>query len=270
MKKFKRLCPDANIKERALRASFMFYSLYNRKMAVNYHINTRTMKKILMLAAFALTAGTVQAQEETMNSQRPMPIRAEARVDMGAARVEMRTGATTTRETMQERAVEKRQEVEVRKETRASSTDAGIEARKENVEGRMEKRASTTEMLVEARKEKLEDRLSNIQKNLTTTLERSLVRLTEIKTKIEARITKIEAEGGDATAARESLASAEVKLTAANSAIGAVADIEITEGDVKLSFEAFKVAASAARTAVRDFQKSLMDTIQALKPVTVN
>ncbi len=109
---------------------------------------------------------------------------------------------------------------------------------------------------------------AKIQKTLDKSSERltqELARFRQIQTKIESRLTKLDAEGASTTDARIVLANAITKLSQAETSIKALADVQISKDDPRSSTEAVKTAIMAAQDALKSAHQALMDVLPAMK-----
>lgn len=105
------------------------------------------------------------------------------------------------------------------------------------------------------------------RENALARLDAAVLRITNLKVKVVAEIAKLEAKGVDVSSAKNSVATAETKLTAANEKIAEINTLlsasinELVKGDkTKL-----RTLGQDTETLIKDAHLALIDAIKSLK-----
>lgn len=200
--------------------------------------------------------------------------------------------AQERREKAEEHRAEFKANIEERKDQIASSTDARRAEFRENVGERRAQFASSTaerwgewkEKMGERRAnfasttalrkanlaENIKERVLNRAEHAAGLLDAMIARLNGLALRIESRITLLNEDGVDTSAAEAALADA---VTAVDEAESAVADLKagftaaLESENPREALQALKPTGEAAKTAIREAHQALMEAVKALPKV---
>jgi hypothetical protein len=220
----------------------------------NQHMK-KTILFITTLAFAILGASVASAQEVTVSA-----------VDANGNEVEVKAqvrpmDASAKREALKAEIELKKGELKDRK---ATSSRAEMKAKATSTRADMKAQASSTRAEI---KEKAADRVATTISKATEQLNEAILRLEEHAAKIDSRLDKFEAEGGVTTAPRAELASAELKITAAKTAVSAIASVEVSSTSPKTTIDSVKKAARDAQKSIQEAKQALMKAIPAMKGI---
>ncbi len=163
---------------------------------------------------------------------------------------------------------------------RASTTEKRLENRQNNIERIMAKIASSTASTTASttkKLDKLNDRLQKQQDQMAKVKDRLVNKelkitdvLGQIASKIQARITILEGNGLDLTAAKAKLADASVSIetmTVEENNLATLVNTEITDANQTQLFTDIKTEQDKIRTLARTTQALLVDTVKEIAKV---
>jgi hypothetical protein len=177
-------------------------------------------------------------------------IRQDARGQVKVLRAEMKTAASSTRADIKDI----RKDMRVASGTKKMDLKTEIENRKEDLANR---RASTTEAVKTVR-------FNETMKLSQTHLTQEVSRLSDIKAKIDTRLTKFDTQGVSTVAVRADLALAVTAIADAQTKISAAGSVQLTT-DTKASADAVRQAVKDAQTAINAAQTALMKVVSDMK-----
>lgn len=143
-------------------------------------------------------------------------------------------------------------------EARRASTTERIQEMRANM---MMRKASSTERRVEMQQGLAKRKAENVARVIKATIER----LEKIILRIESRIAKVEAQGGDTSESKAFVAAAKVNLADAKLAVDAFASLDLTSDKASENFEKVRVAAAEAKEYIRSAHQNLMMAVRSLK-----
>lgn len=120
---------------------------------------------------------------------------------------------------------------------------------------------NSTERRVEMQQDLAKEKAERTAKVLLATIGR----LEKIITRIESRITKIQARGGNTIEAQSFVSAAKRNLTDARVAVDAFANLDLSGSTARDNFKTVRVAATEAREQIRTAHRNLMMATRALK-----
>ncbi|KKU50236.1 MAG: hypothetical protein A3F53_01070 [Candidatus Zambryskibacteria bacterium RIFCSPHIGHO2_12_FULL_48_10] len=138
---------------------------------------------------------------------------------------------------------------------------AAIPVSAQSVQRAQQRNASSTEKRMELQSNIAKKRAVNTSRVLTATVER----LGNIATRIESRIAKVKAAGGDVTQSEAAIAEARNHLSLAKTSISAFTSIDLSTGDVREKYDRVKAVAAEVKTHLREAHRSLMKAVVSLK-----
>ncbi len=150
-----------------------------------------------------------------------------------------------------------RADIRAEMEAKRASSTARVAEMKAQAQARM---ASSTAKRVEMQRGLAKRKAENTSRVLTATVER----LEKIITRLEARLEKVEAAGGNTTEAEAFIAEAKHHLSAAKVSIALFASVDLTGDKAQENFERVKVIAVEAKEHIREAHRSLMEAIRSL------
>jgi len=193
------------------------------------------------LPVFAQNATTAPAgTRTTVKAETKAQIEAR-RVEMEKKRLEFETEAAKKRE---ERAME------------AEKHRAEIETKKEEM---LAKQA-------EFKRDIAERRIENAGRVILATVER----LTNIADRIESRIEKVAAGGGETADAANYLNAARADLEAAKTSVAEFDKLDLSGDDAQVNFELVKVAAKEAKDNIRSAHENLKNAVSSFSQGTTD
>lgn len=184
----------------------------------------------LLLSSLALPAAAQEGQSSGSGS-----LRSELR-----ERVNARMGSTSPAQI--------RAEVKARIDARLASSTA--------------RRASSTARRIELQQNIAKRQADHAGKKLLATIER----LEGIADRVESRIGKVEALGGNASTSVAALADARTHLSEARIALEAFSSVDLTSEKLSENFERVRAAAAEVKEHLRLAHRSLVKAILSLKP----
>jgi len=190
------------------------------------------MKKLLLaLSLLTLIVLPVYAQDDSLESPKPVRPFVEKRIEV-------------------------RQEVKENREER-------IETRQTKREEFKEKREAISDERKQALLERIDAQMNKVNENLTNMWQRLIDRMQELTGKLQTRIDALTADGKDTTAAQTALNEADAALITAENAVVAQAEkdyvIEFTDEN------GLKVGATTAKTTLRTDLKAVHDLVKAAR-----
>jgi hypothetical protein len=148
----------------------------------------------------------------------------------------------------------------------ASSTKPNMgargEVRKEIQQDLKADKASTTR--AEA-KTKASERLSKVSQEASRRLAKALDRLSDVRAKIDAYLTKAETAGRPTAGIRAALTSADALIATAKTDVGAIASTTISDSTPKASLDALKTAVRKAEASVKAAHNALQRIIPMMR-----
>lgn len=199
--------------------------------------------------------------------------RAHAQENASSTRPGVRPLLEQRREKMQEHQNELEQKREERMQEIASTTAARRAELSHRLEEKRMEIASSTEARLEKFRAKFEENklriLNEHVENIIKRLNTVVGRYTDIATRMQSRIDRLNAGNVNTTNAAALLATANTKLSAAKvkvDAINPIVDTALASSSPRAAFEELvKPAVAAAEAALRDAHKALIDVLRALK-----
>jgi hypothetical protein len=141
---------------------------------------------------------------------------------------------------------------------RASSTDMRASSTIRNEE----RKASSTAKRIELQQGIAKRRAEQTSKVLLATIER----LDKLTARLESRIAKVEAAGGNASTSKAYVAEAKTHLSAARVSLEAFSSIDLSGLKANENFERVKAAAKAVKEHIKAAHRSLVNATLSLKP----
>lgn len=148
-------------------------------------------------------------------------------------------------------------------EARRAEADARREALRAEAEAR---RAEARARMTEFRRDTAERRVQNTARVITGIIEH----LNKIILRIESRIAKIKARGGDTTESESFVAMAKQNLADAKVAVDAFVAIDLSTGEAEANFERIRALAAEAREHIRAAHQNLMKAVRSLSSIEIN
>lgn len=142
---------------------------------------------------------------------------------------------------------------------RASATERR-EERQENID---ERRASATAKRIEVQQNIAKRQVEHVSKVMLATIER----LEKIIARIESRISKLKAEGGNVSESESFVALAKTDLAEAEVLIEAFVSIDLSSDKAQENFKRIREAAAKAREEIRSARTNLMKAVRLLGSV---
>ena len=180
--------------------------------------------------------------------------------------------------------------LEVRKERvqdRIASTSRAMDARKEALKEKIASTSAARKENMTERRDALKDKVQELRgdikariaseakmqiettaRKMKQRLEAAVKRLENISTRIDSRIDKLTEEGLDMSTAISLKATADLKIAAAKTAVGALVKptpTDDTREAHKAAFEALRAQVKAAEEAVKEAHRALMAVIPEIK-----
>ena len=155
-----------------------------------------------------------------------------------------------------------REQIRLDLEARWAEADARREALRAEIEA---KRASSTAKRIEFQQDIARRKLAHVTRVMLATIER----LEKILARIESRIDKVQARGGETTESKKFAADAKVNLSAVRAKVGTFASIDLSSDKAAENFERIRVAAAEAREIIRTIHENLMMAVRSLRSVEV-
>ena len=168
------------------------------------------------------------------------------------------TGSTNTtqRSTLQAKREATREQIE----TKRADIDAMRESKRLEMEA---KRAEIKAKRVEFQQDIAQRKVENASRVISATIDK----LENLVTRVESRISKLEANGGDTTASKSHIALAKGSILKARAAVEAFASIELTSDKARDNYEKIRVAAAEVREHIRTAHRELMQAVRLLGQV---
>ena len=190
----------------------------------------------------ALNQERMEQRVEALRVNAPESVDALSPAEFEARRTEM----DAKRAELEKQALERR----VEREAKAEELRLQVE----------ERRGEMQQKRVEFQREIAEKRMENTDKVILATVERLL----SIALRIDSRIEKTVAVGGDVTEAEAYLASARADLDAAKISVAEFANLDLSSDDAQVNFELVRVTAKEAKEHIRSAHENLRNAIVAV------
>ncbi len=136
-------------------------------------------------------------------------------------------------------------------------------------EGRMEDRAGSSTIRMEKKMEKRQDRVRAQANQIFTRLNRQIDQLTNILTRVDSRIGKLEGEGKDTSAAKTASAEAKALLDQARNSLPALqtqVDTAASSSKPVQSFQPVKTDIKNTITLIKQAHQKIVEAIKTLAP----
>jgi len=190
-----------------------------------------------------------EAQRTQLEEQREH-IRTEAEVRRADAK-EAGDDARARRETI-------RLEIEAKWAERDEQREA---VRVEAESKRAEARAEALTKRVEFQQAVAERKIEKVTKVILVTIER----LEQIIVRIESRVAKVQARGGDTAESERFVLAAKGNLADARLVVGTFAGIDLSGDDARENFERIRIAVATVREHIRAAHQNLMMAVRSLR-----
>lgn len=175
---------------------------------------------------------------------------------------------TQKKETQQNKIEERKSEMEAKKEevlNKVQEKKAVTEENRINIQNKIEvKKEEIKEKLDEKRREQVQKSIENILSRFEKTIEK----ISEIKTNVQERILSLEAKGFDLTEAKNLNQKVDSQLELAKSKISEMKNslTEILDSEnPKKSLVESKIIIEETRTSIKEAHKSLVEVVRAIK-----
>ena len=205
-------------------------------------------------------------EEERSKVEADLKARMEVRMEERDTREEDRNSRFEVRS---EERDARRAEMEARRAEMDAQREAFKEERKVKIdELRAEALAKREEAMkngIEALKEVVSKQTENAQRIMTSTVER----LENIALRMDSRIEKVKALGGDTTESERLVALARTDLDGAKVKIEALSSIELTGEKVQDNFKIVREAGADIKTLLRSAHENLVSAVRALSDIEV-
>lgn len=190
------------------------------------------------------------------------------------ARIKAKAELEVRRKEMEERRETLKNEMEEKRETLKDE----MEQKRETIKGEIENKRESIKDEVEKRRENaienIQNRLNKFVHNVTERFDAAIERLEKLASRIDGRITKMEAENIDVTNAKELMVVAKIKIeTAKTSIAGLSLESEVissstatTTVDIKEDFQNLKNQVEKAKKDIKAAHAALVEVIRNLKP----
>lgn len=163
-----------------------------------------------------------------------------------------------------------RMELKARMDARLASTTERLGELKDRIEDRKasttakmaERKASTTAKRIEVQQNIAMRQMERAAKVFTATIGH----LEDILSRVESRIAKVKAAGGDASASESFALEVKTHLAAAKAEIAAFSSIQITADKATDNFEAVRAAGAKVKEHIKAAHESLMNAVRSLVP----
>ena len=204
-------------------------------------------------------------EEERMKVEADLRAKMDLRVDERQNSLDARIETRKTE--MEDRLEARKAEMEARREEFDAKREAFVEERKAKIEEfRAEAEAKRAEALkrgTEALKEVVTKQTENAKRVMTATVER----LEGIALRIDSRIEKVKARGGDTSEAERLVAQARTNLDSAKVKIEALATIELTGEKVEDNFKIVREAGKEIKDLLKSVHEDLVSAVRSLSDV---
>ncbi len=190
----------------------------------------------------------------------------EAETSAGATVTPMKARSLEFRAEMEAKRSAEREKMEERRNTmqdkRASTSDR-MQDKRDNMQ---ERKASSTERRIEFQQNIAKRQVEHVSRVMRATIER----LEKIIVRIESRMDKIKAEGGDTSSSEEHVALAKADLQAAELKIDAFVNIDLSSDKAKDNFERVRSAAKEVKDLIHSAREHLSDAVRSIVPAKAN
>lgn len=158
-----------------------------------------------------------------------------------------------------------------------ASQKASLEMERQKMRMEMDARREAMRVEAEARREEMKTRRIEFQQDIakrkveyvTRVILATIERLEKIAVRIESRITKVKAEGGDTSSSEASVALARQNLLDARASVATFVTLDLSNDKARENFERIRTAASTTRELIRSAHQNLMKAVRALGAVKV-
>ncbi|MEK7461941.1 MAG: hypothetical protein AAB586_02635 [Patescibacteria group bacterium] len=157
----------------------------------------------------------------------------------------------------------KREQMKLDLEAKWAEMDAKREAKRAEIEA---KRASSTAKRIEFQQGVAQRKVERVIKVMLGTIES----LEKITVRIESRIAKVKAQGGNTTESEKFVAFAKTNLLDARTKVGTFASIDLSSEKAAENFERIRTAATEAREIIRKVHENLMMAVRSLRAAEID
>lgn len=229
-------------------------------------ITNNLLTAFIFITLLAL-AGLVSAQEDSTS----VSIESETSTETSGESTEIESTTAVTADTNDDLLPAGRPANSARQEE-MEARRVEAEANQAERQDRVEERKVEIQANIAERKAALEvraqERITNLAANMSNRMDAVIARIQNIIDRLETRIAKLKETGLDTAAAESSLASAQVSINAAASAIGNIdAEVAAAVGseDARAGWVSVKESYSSIRNHIKQAHTELRATVAALK-----
>jgi chromosome segregation ATPase len=211
----------------------------------------------------SINKGSPRESEARIKAREDLEIRKK---ELEQKRETMKADIEAKRETMKAEIDAKKDEIDEKKDT----IKAQIEERRQNIKSEVEERKSNAVGVIK-------ERIGTFTQNVIKRFNAAIERLDTLAGRIDSRIAKIEAEGGDTAKAKELMAVAKTQLETAKISTSGV-ELEVkalisveasTTAEIKDEFDSLKDQIEKAKGDIKKAHSSLIEVINSLKKVEI-
>lgn len=196
------------------------------------------------------------------------------------ARIKAREDLELRKKELEQKRESMKAEIEAKRETMKADIDAKkdeINEKKDTIKAQIEERKQNIKSEVEERRSNavgvIKERIGTFTQNVIKRFNAAIERLDTLTERIDSRIAKIEADGGDTTKAKELMAVAKTQLeTAKVSTSGVELEVETlisveasTTAEIRDEFDSLKDQIEKAKGDIKKAHASLIEVINSLK-----